>query len=446
MKITLRYGKSGLEVELPDGNVKHVLRQRRLAVYDRPGEATAAALREPIGAPALAELARGRTDACIVVSDLTRPVPNPVIVPPILAALREAGLAAADVLILVATGLHRANTPAELREMLGDEVLGSGCRIESHDARDRGSHADLGITGRGTPALVDRRYVQADLKVLTGLVEPHLMAGYSGGRKAICPGVAACETIMAFHGPQMIESRRARNGNLIANPVHEEALEVARMAGGADFIVNVTLDEDRAITGVFAGDMVEAHVAAMRRCEEQTKVAIPEPVDIVLTTGGGWPLDLTLYQGTKGVVAAAEVCRPGGTIIIAQENAEGLGGPEYTRLVTQVADPHQHIRCALAGGDYCIDTWQFHVVEKVMRTHEVISVSSGPSAEERASCFIPPAGSVEEALRTALERHGPDASIAVMPDGPYVLACLADDDVGRLTVDEMLRENQSSRQ
>ncbi len=440
MKITLRYGKQGLGVELPDSNVTHVLRQHKLPVYDEPRAAVAEALTEPIGAPPLAELARGRTDACIIVSDLTRPVPNADILPPLLNALRQAGVADESILILVATGLHRGNTDDELREMLGGDVVGSGVRVENHDARDADSHVWLGETERGTPAAIDRRYVEADLKILTGLVEPHLMAGYSGGRKAICPGVAARETIMAFHGPGMIEPSAARNGNLIANPVHQEALAVCAMAGGADFLVNVTLDEERAITGIFAGDMQQAHVAAMVRCEEQTKVVIDEPADIVVTSGGGYPLDLTLYQGTKGVVGASGICREGGTIIIAQENAEGLGGPEYTRLVTEVADPHAHIRGTLAGAEYCVDTWQFHVVEKVMRDCEVLNVSSGLTADEKQRCFIPAADSVEEAVRSALARYGPEASIAVLPDGPYVLSCLASDPVGQMTVDEMLQD------
>jgi nickel-dependent lactate racemase len=442
MNMRLRYGRDGLEVQLPSGNVKHVLAQQRLPVYDDPAGAVAEALGNPIGTAPPAELARGRSDACIVVSDLTRPVPNAAILPPLLDTLRAAGIAADDIVILVATGLHRANTPEELREMLGDSAFAGGYHIECHMARDASSHANLGTTERGTPALIDRRYVEADLKILTGLVEPHLMAGYSGGRKSICPGIAGQDTIMAFHAPRMIEPRAARTGNLIDNPAHEEALAVAAMAGGADLIVNVTLDEERAVTGVFAGDMIEAHEAAMRLCERQTKAVIAEPVDIVVTSGGGYPLDLTLYQGTKGVVAGAEVCREGGTIILAAECAEGLGGPDYTRLVTEVDDPHEHIRQALAGADYCVDTWQFQVVEKVMRDREVVCVSSGLSDEGKRRCFIPAAASVEQAVRAALERHGQDATMAVMPDGPYVLACLADDPVGRMTVDEMIRQNR----
>jgi len=437
MIATLRYGRNGLRVELPDECVSHVLRQRPLPTLDDPAAATRAALAGPIGAAPLAEVARGRGDACIVVSDLTRPVPNAVILPPVLETLEDAGLPPERVTILVATGLHRPNTEAELREILGDEVMPGGCAIVNHDARDESEQVDLGRTARGTPALVDRRYVEADLKILTGLVEPHLMAGYSGGRKAICPGIAGCDTIMVFHGPALLEPPAARTGNLVANPVHEEALAVADLAGGADLIVNVTIDEHRAITGVFAGEMRAAHVAAMERCEAQTKVVLDEPADIVVTSGGGYPLDLTLYQSTKGIVAAGPICRDGGTIVIAQQNAEGLGSDDFAALIT-CGDVHDCIREALAGAPICIDTWQLHVVEKVLRRCRVISISDLPERDARRVPFAR-ADTVEEAVAQALEDHGRQARIAVMPEGPYVLACLASDSVGQMTVAEMLQ-------
>jgi len=436
MITTLRYGRDGLEVELPDSNVVHVLRQRSLPAIEDPVAATRDALAQPIGTPPLADLARGRADACIVVSDLTRPVPNALILPPILATLADAGLPPERVTVLIATGLHRPATDAEVREILGEDVMASGCAIVNHVAQSDDEQADLGVTERGTPALIDRRYVEADLKILTGLVEPHLMAGYSGGRKAICPGIAGCDTIMAFHGPKLLEPPAARAGNLVDNPVHEEALAVADLAGGADIIVNVTFDEHRAITGVFAGDMREAHAAAMARCEVQTKIVLDEPADIVVTSGGGHPLDLTLYQSTKGIVAAGAICRDGGTIIIAQQNAEGLGSDDFAWLITQ-EDVHAYIRQALAGADLRIDTWQLHVVEKVLRRCSVISVSELPEADRRRVPFAR-ADTVEEAVETALEDHGPQARIAVMPEGPYVLGCLASDPIGRMTVPQML--------
>jgi nickel-dependent lactate racemase len=185
--------------------------------------------------------------------------------------------------------------------MLGPEVMASGCRIENHHAREAQSHVDLGTTARGIPVKVEGRYVEANLKILTGLIEPHLMAGYSGGRKAICPGLCAAETVMAWHSPQMLDPEEARAGNLYQNPVHDEALAIADLAGGADFIVNVVMDEARQVTGLFAGDMREAHLAGMELAERQTKVTLDEPVDIAITTAAGYPLDLTFYQGVKGM-------------------------------------------------------------------------------------------------------------------------------------------------
>ena len=438
MKITLRYGRDGIDVELPDANVTDVLRQHPLSVLDQPEQAIRDALSEPIASPPLREIADGRDDACIVVSDITRPVPNAVILPPLLDTLDEAGIPAERVTILIATGLHRPATEAEVREVCGEEMLGRGVQIVNHRATCDDEQVCLGETARGTPAIIDRAYMDADLTILTGLVEPHLMAGYSGGRKAICPGVAGRDTIMAFHGPQLLEPAEACAGNLADNPVHEEALAVADLAGGADFIVNVTLDEERAITGVFTGEMRAAHEAAMIRCEEQAKVVLDEPADIVVTSGGGYPLDLTLYQSTKGIVAAGMICRDGGTIIIAQQNAEGLGSPEFSHLICQ-ADVHACIRDALHTGEICIDTWQLHVVEKVLRRCNVISVSELPP-EDAARTPFEPAETVEEAVRRALAQHGTGARIAVVPEGPYVLACLASDPVGRLSVAEMLAQ------
>ncbi|MGI5817641.1 MAG: nickel-dependent lactate racemase [Armatimonadota bacterium] len=437
----LRYGRDGLQVELPDEHVAAVLRQKQLSALDDPAQALREALADPIGAAPLSEIARGRANACIVVSDITRPVPNPVILPPLLETLTAAGIPPERVTILIATGLHRPATDAEIREICGDEVLVSGARIVNHRAANEDEQVHLGQTSRGTPAFVDRAYVDADLTVLTGLVEPHLMAGYSGGRKAICPGVAGCETIMAFHGPQLLEPPEARAGNLVDNPVHEEALAVADLAGGADFIVNVTLDEQRAVTGVFAGEMRAAHEAAMALCERQAKVVLDEPADIVVTSGGGYPLDLTLYQSTKGIVAADLICREGGTIIIAQQNAEGLGSPEFSELICQ-EDVHACIQDALATGDICIDTWQLHVVEKVLRRCKVISISDLPD-EDAARTPFEQAETVEEAVERALAAHGPAARIAVVPEGPYVLACLASDPVGRMSVGEMLETSRS---
>lgn len=440
MQITLRYGRTGLPVTLPDANVRHVLRMSNMPVLTDPEEAVRQALLSPIASEPLAELARGRRDAVIVVSDLTRPVPNHILLPPLLETLSEAGIPGERLTILIATGLHRGNTPEELAEMLGPAVMASGCRIVNHEAREAASHVDLGATPRGLPVQVDRRYVEADLKILTGLIEPHLMAGHSGGRKAICPGLCSVQTVMVWHGAAMLAPPEACAGNLWRNPVHAEALAVADLANGADapFLLNVVMNEARQITGLVSGDMRQAHLEGMALAERQTKVTLAEPVDIVVTSAAGYPLDLTFYQGVKGMVAALPIVKPGGSIIIAQENAEGIGGPEFTELILGQQDLGAFMDGLFAGQVCSIDQWQLQEMEKVCRRATIHSVSSLPP-ETQHRLFVEPAESVEAAVEQALAIHGPDATIAVIPEGPYVLACLQDDLVGKRNVDEMLR-------
>ncbi len=436
MNLTLSYGRRGLRVDLPDANVRHVLRFHPLPVIERPAAAVGEALRSPVGCRPLREIAAGRRDACLVTSDITRPVPNAVVLPALLDELRAAGLPPERVTILIGTGLHRANTPAELREMLGAEVLGSGVRVVNHVARSPERQVYCGGTPRGTPVFADRTYVQADLKLAVSLVEPHLMAGFSGGRKALCPGICGMETIRHFHGPRLLDPDEACAGVLEGNPVSEESLAVATLAGQPEFTVNVTLNECREVTGVFAGELVACHLAAVRRSAQQSKVAIPEPVDLVVTTNAGHPLDLTFYQGVKGMIAAVPILKRGGTILIAHECAEGLGGPEFTELMLSVDDPHEYIRRTWEPGVFAIDQWQLHEQVKVLRhAGEILNVSDGIPRDRLAQCFVTPVASVEEGVAHALRKHGPDASIAVIPEGPYVLACLEGDRIDRQRYD-----------
>ncbi|MFP3904035.1 MAG: nickel-dependent lactate racemase [Armatimonadota bacterium] len=422
MHIDLAYGKTGLTIELPDEKVRDVLHMPKLPPVQNAGEAVRGVLVDPVGSPPLTELARACDTACIVVSDITRPVPNDVVLEPMLQVLVEAGMAPQDILILVATGLHRPNTEAELREMLGPRVMSSGCRIENHEARDTGAHIRVGATRQGTEAFVDGRYLAVDLEILTGLVEPHLMAGFSGGRKSICPGTSSAETIMAFHRPELMEDPAGVAGNMQDNPVDLEACDVAGLSGGADFIVNVTLDEERNVTGVFGGGLFAAHHEAVQRARQQTTVTINEPADIVITTGGGYPLDLTFYQGIKGMVAAGPVVKDGGTVIIAQQNAEGIGGEEFQQTLLESDDIHELIREALDTGRREIDLWQVHKLELLLRRVEIFNYSTGVAHDLQQKLFVTPVASVEEAVADCIEQYGPDAAIAVIPHGPYVLA------------------------
>src|ERR1043165_539622 len=291
MRVKLDYGRTGLDVELPDDRVVGPLQIRAAEPLANPEQAIADAMNHPIGTPPLAELARGRKNACILICDFTRPVPNKLILPPMLRILESQGIASDDIMILVATGLHRPNQGTELEEMVGPDIV-KHYRIENHFGKKLSDHEFLGMPPNGVPAYIENRYAHADLKIPTGLMEPHLMAGYSGGRKVICPGIAALETVKIWHGPAFLEHPRADSGLLDGNPVHEENTRIAKMAG-CDFIVNVCIDGQRRVTWVGAGDMEKAWHEGVRFVENVVKVGVPQPLDVVVTSAAGYPLDTT---------------------------------------------------------------------------------------------------------------------------------------------------------
>jgi nickel-dependent lactate racemase len=423
MHITLDYGRTGLPVELPDERVVGPLAIRPAAPLADPEATAAAVLARPTGTPPLAQLARGRKNACILICDITRPVPNKLILPPMLTTLENAGIARKDILILIATGLHRPNEGAELLEIVGPEIA-ANYRIENHHGKLLEEHDYLGTTPNDVPVYLDRRYVRADLKITTGLIEPHLMAGYSGGRKVICPGIAALETVKVWHGPRFLEHPKADSGVLDGNPVHEENTRIAQMAG-CDFIVNVCIDGQRRITWVGAGHMIEAWKEGVRFVEHVVKAPVPAPMDIVVTSCAGYPLDTTWYQAIKGLTGALPIVKRGGTIVLAASLTEGLGSPEFERLIGDNPDLGEFKRRILGEDYFVMDQWQLEELCKVLDRCKVKVVSHGLSADTLRRCHVEPAASVEEAVAESLREYGPEARVAVIPKGPYVLPYVA---------------------
>lgn len=419
MKLTLDYHKTGLEVDIPDRNLTAVLSMNPVKALQDPEAATMEALRHPIACAPLAELATGRRDACVVVSDITRPVPHQVILPPILETLEHSGIDPEAITILVATGLHTPMSEAMLREALGDPVV-DRYRIINHMARNGDEQVYLGMTPAGIPAYVDRRYVESDLKILTGLIESHFMAGYSGGRKLVAPGLVGVETIKYLHGPGILEHPRAAAGILDGNPLHEAALAIARMAG-VDFIVNVSMDEARRITGVFAGELDRAHRKGVAAVEEMVQVYLDEPVDIVVTSSAGYPLDTTYYQTVKGMVGVLDILKDNGAIIIASGCADGVGSAEFERLLRETTDVDEFIRSIQQPGVFTIDQWEVEELVKALKKAEIYLYTDGLTSSDIEAYLVNPISSVEEGIARALDRHGADATIAVAPKGPYVM-------------------------
>jgi lactate racemase len=418
MRIQLAYGQAGLEIDIPDDNLAGVLSMRGAPAIAHAEQEVRRSLDHPLGGLPLRALAAGRKSACIVVCDVTRPVPNAILVPALLEVLAEAGISRDRTSILVATGLHRPSTAGELVQMLGEEILLS-YRIVNHRARIREEQQDLGRTPEGVPVFIDREYCQADLKITTGFIEPHLMAGFSGGRKLIAPGCASEETIKALHSPRFIEDPRCREGIIDGNPLHGQLLAIAQLAGH-DFILNVSLDAERNITGVFAGDPLEAHAAGVAHVRKAVSVHVGEPVDVVVTTSAGYPLDLTFYQAVKGITAAASIVKKGGMLVLAAACAEGLGSEEFTAMATGYSSPAAFL-ASLQDQPVRIDQWQLEECARVARDADVVLVADGIPGAQRERMFVRSVSSVEAAVAEGIARFGRQASIAVIPKGPYTL-------------------------
>lgn len=418
MQVRLDYGRHGRTVQIPDSIDATILEPRKGTPLADPQKAIAAALASPIGTAPLAEIAQGRRNAAIVISDKTRPIPYATVLPPILAALESAGLSRDRIELLVATGLHRENTQAELIEMVGAEIA-AGYRIRNHVARDAAAHTHVGCTEFGTEIWIDTGFLQTDLKIITGLIEPHLMAGYSGGRKAVVPGLAGVETMRSLHGPHILEAR-VGPGILDDNTFHQELLGIVRRVG-VDFMVDVTIDRGRRVTGVFAGHTEQAHAAGTAFVEPHVHASIDAPADVVLISAGGYPLDGTFYQSIKGLTAALNIVRRGGTIVLLAEISEGIGSHEFVDLLSTLRS-HEEVMARLTSpGFFRIDQWMVQHLCQVLRKAEVVLVTDRPQPGLR-DLPITVSTDFDQALMAALTRSGDSPRLAIVPQGPYVLA------------------------
>jgi nickel-dependent lactate racemase len=420
--IDLSFGRGHLPVKVADGLIPTIIRKRPLPKLRDGGEAVRAALARPVGAPPLSTLAKGRGSACILICDITRPVPNRLFLRPMIETMLAGGIPAGRITVLVATGLHRPNEGAELAELVGDPWVLDTVRVENHFARDDSAHIFLGRTAtRGTPVGIDRRFVEAELRIATGLVEPHFMAGWSGGRKVVAPGVAHHETIRTFHSARFMEDPLAVQCNLVGNPLHEEQLEIVRMLGEI-YALNTVLDEDRDLVHVTFGDILASHDDAVAFVRDATRIPVPRRYQTVVTSAAGYPLDKTYYQTVKGMVTPLDILAPGGTLIIASQCSEGFGSDEFraaqTRLVGIGAERFLATLTAKSLAD--IDEWQTEMQLKATRLGQVLLYTTGLDDEERRITGVALTGDIERAIAESTARHD-DPHVAFVPEGPYVV-------------------------
>jgi nickel-dependent lactate racemase len=420
--IPLLYGRGHVPVRPPAGCVPTVIEKRAMPVLPDASAAVAQALAAPVGVPPLREAARGKRSACILICDITRPVPNGLFLGPLVRTLLDAGLPRAGITVLVATGLHRANEGEELRELVGDPWVLDTVTVANHDATVDRDHVLLGRTpGRGTVVRLDRRLVEAELRIATGLVEPHFMAGWSGGRKVIAPGVAHAETITTFHNSAFMAHPRAANCVLDGNPLHEEQLAIVDMLGGA-LGLNTVIDDRRRLAFVNFGEVVTSHRQAVDFARDYSEVRVPRRFRTVVTSAAGYPLDKTYYQTVKGMVGPLDILEPGGELIVASACSEGLGSKHYVEAQRRLVDlGPDGFAASIAGKAHAdIDEWQTQMQLKPMRVGRVRLYTDGLDTTAAGLTGVEHVADLSAAVAESMARQG-DPHVAFVPEGPYVV-------------------------
>lgn len=423
MRVKLAYGREGLWITLPESRSITIIESQYVAGLEDEQAALRAALASPVGTRSLTDLVGRGDSVAVVFSDITRPMPNDRVLPPLLEVLEAAGVSKDRTLLINALGTHRPQSREELVRMLGAEVVASYPIIQ-HDAWDDENLVDVARNRAGRMVRVNRAYAEADIRILTGFVEPHFFAGVSGGPKAVLPGIADIESILDNHGAHLLSHPGATWAVTDGNPLWEEIRDVA-LATQPTFILNVTLNRDREVTGVFAGDMLTAHRAAVDFVREHAMQPVSAPFDIVITSNSGYPLDLNLYQAVKGMSAAAQIVKPGGDIIIAAECWDGIPDHgEYGRLLREADTPRDLLARIMARGFRCHDQWEAQVQAQIQQRARVHVYADGLTDEELREAMVIPCRSVEQRV-TELLQDKTEARIAVLPEGPQTVPYVA---------------------
>ncbi len=418
MQLKIAYGKNGLEINLPDNREISIIEPSYLPGLPDPSGAIHQALRAPLGVPALSEQVRASDRVGIIFSDITRPTPHQIILPALLDELSH--IPKENISLFNALGTHRPDTDAELRGMLGDALV-DNYRIVQNNAFDQATQHYRGKTSFGHDIWVNRELEACDFKILTGFIEPHLFAGFSGGGKAIMPGMAGQLTVLGNHDARNIGHPSAAWGVTWGNPIWEEIREVA-VGSGRLFLLNVTLNKAKQITGVFAGDLDQAHAAGCAYVKQTAMLPVQHPFDIVITTNSGYPLDLNLYQSVKGMSAASQIVRKGGAILIAAECWDGI--PDhglYRELLRQASSPQELLDRINAPGFLKQDQWQAQIQVQIQLKAEVYVYSEYLTETQIREAMLLPCKQIEHTLERLLVEYGPQASLCVLPEGPQTI-------------------------
>lgn len=414
MEVRLLYGNSGLTADFPEDRTDVLRAPETPPIVDAAG-AVLRALREPIATAPLRDLVGPNDQVAIVFSDITRPVRYRTILPPLLQELSR--VPAAQIVLINGLGTHRPNTEDELVEMLGADIV-RGYRIEQHDSRSEQDLVPIGKSSSGHEILINRTYMQSTIRILTGLIEPHLFAGFSGGPKAVLPGIAGFRTITANHGAPMIGDPGSGFTRTQGNPIWEEMMQVA-LRTEPTFLLNVTQTESRELSGVFAGELREAHAAGVDFASRHSMVPVDRPFDVVVTTAGGYPLDISMYQSVKGVAAAGPIVKDGGAILLASECREGVPSfGEFGDILRTCQEPDRLLEAVHSPGFFMQDQWDAQILAQIVRRADLSIYSDGLSDDQVRQTFGRPCRDISGTVRDLLEERGPRARVAVLPAGP----------------------------
>lgn len=426
-EVEVLYGREGATLRLP-GDV-HLLLGRDPPPLADPGSAVRSALSRPIGSPSLAALVEARRPArvAITISDITRPVPNREFLPALLGVLNGAGVPDHAVTVIIGTGMHRPSTASERESLLGRELLGR-LAVVDHRASDPAALVEVSVD---PPVRVNRQFVEADFRIATGYIEPHFMAGFSGGRKGVCPALTDLCTIERFHSHETLAHPQARSGVLQGNPCHEISLGLARRVG-VDFLFNVALTRERCLAGIYCGELEQAHVTGCREVSQWTTAHPDGTYDLVVTSGGGYPLDLTFYQSVKGQVEALPALGGHSTLLQLTRCEEGLGSPAYAELLMRWGRRWRefldHLACNPTVTE--LDQWELQMQCRVLArigAERLWLASDGltPQIQRRiAVTRVPGQGDAATRAQRSVDRflaEHPRARVAAIPDGPYTM-------------------------
>jgi nickel-dependent lactate racemase len=420
MKVNLAYGQGYLPVELPGDRTTVIEPTHTPALEDERG-AVLESLRHPVGCLPLRDWIKPGDRICIVFTDLTRATPNHRLIPWLLEHLAD--VRREQITLLNALGTHRPNTQAELEQLLTPEVV--RCyRVLNHEPENPDALVAVGTTQDGTPALINRHLVEADVRIITGFIEPHFFAGFSGGPKGIMPGVAGLPTVMSNHGAKMIGHPKSAFGITVGNPIWEEMRDIA-LRVGPSFLLNVALNQERQITGVFAGDLLQAHKVGTEFVRRSAMQKVKQPFEVVVTTNSGYPLDLNLYQGVKGTSAAARIVQEGGIIILVCECREGVPpNSPLDKLLRSAGSPEEILALLATPGFVRPEQWQAQIQALIQRRAQVLLHCSLPAEIIRAA-HLSPCTDISATVQDCLRRYGPEARVAALPQGPLTIPYLA---------------------